>query len=190
MSEHNIGAIIKQYRRRKKITLQELSNSTGLSVSYLSMLERDLTSPTVANLNLICEAFGITMSDLILKLDSTQVLVRKEDRRLIFGNDGYIYEATTEGKHQMSGVVMTISDCLQHVSTPHVADEIGFVVCGQLELTIDEVSYILNPGDCIYINANSPHSYRKIGDEPCITHWVYGSPEAPPYSKVDPSNIV
>lgn len=69
MHDQAIGNMIKLCRRKKQITLQVLSEQTGLSVSYLSTLERGLSSPTIANLNLICEALGITMADLILKLD-------------------------------------------------------------------------------------------------------------------------
>lgn len=40
--------------------------------------------------------------------------------------------------------------------------------------------YILNEGDCIYIDANTDHSYCKLGDEECVSVWVYVSPHATP----------
>lgn len=40
--------------------------------------------------------------------------------------------------------------------------------------------YILNVGDCIYIDANTDHSYHKLGDEECVSVWVYASPHATP----------
>lgn len=40
--------------------------------------------------------------------------------------------------------------------------------------------YILNEGDCIYIDANTDHSYHKLGDEECVSVWVYASPHATP----------
>ena len=86
MHDQAIGNMIKLCRRKKQITLQVLSEQTGLSVSYLSTLERGLSSPTIANLNLICEALGITMADLILKLDEKKPVVYKNDRQIIFSN--------------------------------------------------------------------------------------------------------
>ncbi len=178
MYDQMIGNMIKLHRKKKGITLQGLSDRTGLSISYLSMLERGLNSPTVANLNSICEALDMTMSELILKLDAPQVLVRKDERRTIFSNPGYLYEVATEGKHQMSCVVMTVSDSLVHTSNPHVADEVGFVVKGSLSLSMNNEEYILNEGDCIYIDANTDHSYHNLGDGECISVWVYASSHA------------
>ena len=40
--------------------------------------------------------------------------------------------------------------------------------------------YILNEGDCIYIDANTDHSYHKLGDEECVSVWVYASPHSTP----------
>lgn len=40
--------------------------------------------------------------------------------------------------------------------------------------------YILNGGDCIYIDANTDHSYHKLGDKECVSVWVYASPHATP----------
>ena len=40
--------------------------------------------------------------------------------------------------------------------------------------------YILNEGDCIYIDANTDHSYHKLGDEECVSVWVYASLHATP----------
>ena len=41
--------------------------------------------------------------------------------------------------------------------------------------------YILNAGDCIYIDANTDHSYHKLGDEECVSVWVYASPMPRPW---------
>ena len=78
----------------------------------------------------------------------------------------------------MSCVVMTVSDSLVHTSNPHVADEVGFVVKGSLSLSMNNEEYILNEGDCIYIDANTDHSYHNLGDGECISVWVYASSHA------------
>ena len=178
MNDQMIGSMIKLHRKKKGITLQGMADRTGLSISYLSMLERGLSSPTIANLNLICEALNLTMSELILKLDTAQALVRRGERRTILSDTGYSYEAATEGKHQMSCVVMTVSDSLVHISNPHVADEIGFIIKGTLSLTMNDDEYVMHAGDCIYIDANTNHSYQKLGDEECVSVWVYASSHA------------
>jgi len=187
MSNEEIGAIIRQCRKSGNITLQELSNRTGLSAGYLSLLERGINSPTIENLNLICKSLGITMSQLILKLDAPKIVVHNDEREVIINNEGYLYEAATEGNRQMSCIVMTVNDTLLHTSNPHVADEIGFVIEGSISMNIDDNDYLLNPGSCIYIEAGTSHSYHKVSTEKCVTVWVYGttrtanSPKVPDY---------
>ena len=177
-----IGGILKHHRKRKNITLKELCDLTGLSVSYLSMLERGLNSPTVANLNLICKALDMTMAELIQKLDTSQIVVHRDERETIFRNDGYLYESATKGTRPLSCVVMTISDALVHESTPHVADEVGYVISGSLAMNVNGQDYTLEVGDSIYIAANSYHSYRKTSKCDCVSVWVYGTSHTPvPY---------
>lgn len=173
-----IGHHIKEYRKREKMTLANLAEKTGMSVSYLSMLERGLNSPTIENLNIICQALGITLTALIEKLDTTSSIVTHSGKRqVIFEDSSSLYEAATEGEHQMSSVIMTVTDCEKHESHGHVADEVGYIISGSLVMTVDGTDYPLNAGDCIYIEANRSHSYRKTGNENCVTFWTYSSSE-------------
>ena len=170
-----LGNMLKESRKKEKMTLQALSGLTGLSISYLSMLERGLTSPTVENLQIVCRALGITMADLFSRLDAAgNVVVRKQERPVIFSGEGYLYEAGTQGNRQMRCVIMTISDNEVHLSNAHVADEVGYVVSGSIVMTVSGVDHLVNPGDCIYIDANCNHSFRKVSQEDCVTIWVYG----------------
>ena len=71
--------------------MKDLSARSGLSISYLSMLERGLSSPTIANLNKICRAFNITLSGLVLTLDQDKILVKKDERRRIYDDAEVLY---------------------------------------------------------------------------------------------------
>ena len=143
-----LGGMLKEYRKREKLTLQALSSQTGLSISYLSMLERGLTSPTVENLQIVCRALNITMADLFSKLDAAgSTVVRREERPVIFSGDGYLYEAGTQGKRQMRCVIMTITDNEVHLSNAHIADEVGYIVSGSIIMTVNGVDHLMSPGD-------------------------------------------
>lgn len=171
-----IGNTIKAYRKQQNLTLQALAEKTELSVSYLSMLERGLNSPTIKNLNVICMALGITLSDLITNLQTADTItVKKDERRVIVDNGGCLYEAASEGRRQMSCVIMTVRDNDVHISSPHIADEIGYVVSGSIMMTVSGVQHTLNPGDCIYIEANQNHGFQKISEEDCVSVWTYGT---------------
>lgn len=183
MSPENIGIIIRAKRKQENMTLEALAEKTGLSVSYISMLERGMNSPTLANLQTICKALNITIYDLLQKLDASNPVVKKKDRKTIFNSNGFLYESMTEGKHQLSCIVMTITDNQPHASSPHIADEIGFVISGTLIMNLDGIEYTLEAGDSIYINANTEHSYRKISDEPSESIWF--SQSASPNTSIE-----
>lgn len=169
-----IGELVKQIRKSKGMTLQDLANATGLSVSYLSILERGGNSPTIANLQKICQALSITFNELILSLDENIVYIPKGQRRVIFEEcNAVLYEAITEGNRHIKSICMTVFDGQEHPSARHIADEFGYVISGSLCMTVDGVTYDLQPGDSLYICANSPHSFHKTSGEPCVSIWSY-----------------
>ena len=183
------GRILKTRRKSKNMTLNQLAQEPGLSSAYLSLLERNMNSPTVENLNRVCAALDLTLADLIEEANSSNnIVVKSTQRKLIFEGSGYLYEAASTGGRQMECLVMTISDTSLHVSNAHVADEIGYIVSGSITINVSGVEYPLSQGDCIYIEANQHHSYYKTSKEDCVSIWVYSSTQTytPPVLKEDP----
>ena len=119
--------------------------------------------------------FGEVVADAVICAE-----LKEAERPVIISAPGYRYEAATEGKHQMACVVMKTRDTLPHNSSTHIADEIGYIIKGALEMTIDGEKYIVNEGDCVYIDANTLHDYRRISDEECVSIWIYASAAATP----------
>ena len=172
-----IGDIIKETRKRNKITLKQLADITGVSVSYLSLLERNLNTPTVENLNKICSVLNLTLSDLITKAEhNSTVMIKPHQRKVIFSDKGYIYESAYDSNRKMNCIILTIKDEHVHISSPHMTDEIGYIVSGSIIMTVNGTEYELTAGDFMYIEANNHHSYRKISKEDCITVWFNISP--------------
>lgn len=167
-----IGIIIKKKRKEKKMTLSELAESTGFSVSYLSLLERGKNNPTVESLNKICFALNIMLSELISKIEtSPATIVKKGERHNIYNGNGFSYDGATDGNHELSCMVMTVRDNNEHKSSPHITDEIGYVLKGTITFFVANSKYTLTEGDCIYIEANNVHGYQKVGDEECQCLW-------------------
>ena len=167
-----LGNIIKLARKKNKITLNELAEKTGLSISYLSLMERGLNNPTLENLNKVCFALNLTLSDLITQAEnSAAVIIRPGEREVLFQNEGYKYETAFGDIRKMNCIFMTVDNNELHVSNAHVNDEIGYVVKGSMLLEINGVQYEANAEDCIYIEAGKNHSYRKTSEEECVTVW-------------------
>lgn len=170
----NIGTNIKYIRKEKGLTLQDISNATDLSLGYLSKLERNISSPNIANLHKICKALGITMTELMSQIEGNKTVVKKEERRVIFESESHVrYEMTTEGNRNLLGVCMIVDDNSVEKSYKHNTDEFGIVITGKMEITVGDDTHILNIGDSVYIEAETEHSFKKLSKEECITYWTY-----------------
>ena len=175
--DKDIGQAIKRIRSEMKLTLKEVAERTELSMSYLSLLERGLTSPTIINLQKICRVLNITMSGLLANTEPDLLLVKYDQRRVIYDDhNGVLMEATTDGSRGMTGVCMTIRDNEVHQSSAHVADELGTVISGSMVMTMGGVDYAMSEGDSLYIPAFTPHSFRKTSRKECVSIWVYNKP--------------
>ena len=75
----DIGAKIKRMRLANGLTLEELANRSELTKGFLSQLERDLTSPSVATLEDILEALGTNLKDFFSEDEEEQIVFRKNE---------------------------------------------------------------------------------------------------------------
>ncbi len=174
--DQEIGRKVKQIRQSNSLTLQELASLTNLSVSYLSLVERGMTSLTIINLQKICSALNITMSNLLSDSEGEKFVVRENERNMLYEStdSGVVYEAMTEGERNLSCVCMIISDKDVHLSEAHVADEVGTVISGSMMVTLeDNEAFEIVEGDTIYIPAFTQHSFVKTSRKDCISYWTY-----------------
>lgn len=171
----DVGSRIREIRKEKGLTLMELAKTTGLSAAYLSNLERDMCSPTLENVQRICAALNI---EIIKLLDDSgwknQEVIHAENRDVIFEQKGQIrYEAINFGPGRMDGVYIVIEPhCEYKKNWTHSRDEIGYILDGELTISIDERSYVLKAGDAFYIDAMKKHNLNNFSDKPCISLWI------------------
>lgn len=172
-----IGERIKAIRKQKNMTLAEMVEKTEFSLGFLSNVERNQTSPTIANLHKICNVLNITLNDILDLGDPTVedyvTVVRHDERKILFEQDNgsLKYEAMSEGDTQIKATVMTLSGDQIFPFTPHDHDEMGVIAEGSMEMQIDDKSYYLYPGDSIYIKTGTMHSGKKTSKENCVSYW-------------------
>ncbi|MBF7025530.1 XRE family transcriptional regulator [Staphylococcus kloosii] len=173
----DFGYALKKIRKQKQYTLTNLAAEIDLSVSYLSNLENNVTSPTLTNLQSICEALGVSMVEMLEDSNSQKAhVVREDERKQLFATDSGVNYHLVNGKLPQAQVIsMTIDkdNFNEEVSWGHHYDEIGIVVKGALEITVSEETYQLFEGDAIYIKSHKSHKYKKIGSGECKSYWIY-----------------
>lgn len=174
----DIGRRIKYIRKMKNKTLRQVSDESGLSVGYLSNLERGINSPTIDQLQKICSNLAVNITNILSSEQmNTGCVIKAGERKLLYleENDLVKYQLLVEGENDIEGICITIKDGVDYekASWGHGYDEIGIVITGKLCIEMMDAEYILEAGDSIYIKKNILHTFRNAGKDECVSHWFY-----------------
>ncbi len=188
ISEKRIGERIKRLRLKKSMGLVELGKHAGLSASFLSQLETGRVVPTLRNLARIALIFN---KDLSFFFESEPVSLfrvhRKQDRvRLpqtgvddptyFFESIGFMVPDRQLDPYYAEFLpVRKTQEIRPHV---HPGFEFLYVLEGELEVRHGDAVQVLNPGDGVYFDASTPHSYRCAGKTPSTAIIVTMHPTA------------
>lgn len=172
-----VGARIRQYRSNQGLTLKEVADRTGVSVSMLSMLERGLATASVGTLVSVASALGVHMYDLFDRgpTDPISPVKRLSEQTTMRTSEG----TTRRIAHHdaRSGVEMAVNEyepgsASGDVATHHDGREFGVVVSGTVTVELDGEFHELSEGDVISYSSGRPHRIVNTGDAPARTVWV------------------
>src|SRR5258706_15340685 len=82
-TELQLGATIRALRQARRLTLREVAERAGVTESFLSQVERDVASPSIATVGRIARAFDLSIAQLFAEGPETGRVVRREARRRI-----------------------------------------------------------------------------------------------------------
>jgi transcriptional regulator with XRE-family HTH domain len=165
-----IGAGLRRARQRKGLTLREVADAAGVTESFLSQVERDVASPSIATLRRIAVALGLSIGAIFDEVGPHGQLVRAADRRVVTypGLDARD-EFLTDGTGARLQVIMSViepgggtgAEAYAHESD----EECLLVLEGSLDLTVGVETYHLEVGDAIRYSSRVPHQNRNPGPE-------------------------
>ncbi|MCI2132271.1 MAG: cupin domain-containing protein [Eubacterium sp.] len=159
--------------------MKALSDQTGLSIGYLSNVERNITSPTILNLQKICEALHTSLGDLVTRPEENGIVIRAKDRRQTIDENHNIHILTMDFGLSEGYSLLMINDPRSPYSSfegtewTHGFTEVGYVVSGRIRVVINSTAYDLEQGDSILIRENAPHKvYNLSTTEKVVTYWT------------------
>lgn len=173
-----IGSKIKRLRLQLNLSQSELADRCELTKGYISQLENDLTSPSIATLMDILAALGTNLSEFFKKED---------DRRVTFSENDFI-EKHEDGmvlkwiipnaqKNEMEPVLVELlSGASTSVDFPHEGEEFGYVLDGKICITLGESNYVCKKGETFYYAADRSHHIKNIGKTIARLLWVSTPP--------------
>jgi len=174
-----VGDRLRAERHRARLTLREVAEKTGTSVSFLSAVERGVTGLSVSRLHALVKLYGITVQDLLVKGRPSSRLVRVPERpRLPTSYSGVEIEQLAVGPLQMEPHRYVVQPGAgSEGAYEHIGEEFVFVLRGRLEVWLEEKNhYQMTAGDCLYFPSTLPHRWHNPGPGPAELLWVNTPP--------------
>jgi DNA-binding transcriptional MerR regulator/quercetin dioxygenase-like cupin family protein len=172
--QESVAQTLLRLRRKHSLTLAEVEQKTGVSVSFLSSLERGYSKPSIATLQKMARLYDTNVLSFFADKDDTRRLVRMRDRKVLVPNPGVQMELLAFGKKAMEPHLFRIAPGAgSGGSYSHEGEEFIYVLQGKLEMWIDEIQhYVLQPGDSLYFDSTEAHRWRSLSDKETLLLWV------------------
>ena len=163
----DFGIKLKQLRLQCSLTQEELADRCELTKGYISQLENNLTSPSIATLTDILAVLG---SDLKSFFDEDV------EEKIVFDENDF-FEKEDDGET----ITWLVPNSLKNevdttVDMPHEGEEFGYVLSGEAVLHIGKKSYTIKQGNSFYFTSNKRHYIENKGNETAKILWVSSPP--------------
>ena len=181
MEQLQVGARIRHARVLKGMRMKDLAENVGYDESMISKIEAGKVMPSLPMLNRIVTALDRDLASFFgLEIDEHKLVQSRQDRLLVSG------DALRGGKGVRYERMVPIAagnllEANVHVVEPggekidaitHQGEATGYLVEGELELTIDGTVYLMKAGNSFFFKAYLTNSYRNIGTELARIIWV------------------
>ena len=176
----DIGLKLKELRILKGLTQEELADRAELSKGFISQLERNLTSPSIATLMDILQCLGTSLKDFFNDAD---------DEQIVFGKDDFFEKIDTElhnkvewiipnaQKNMMEPIRLTLSPGgSTYPDNPHEGEEFGYVLSGSIRLILGKRTIKVKKGESFYFTANTTHYIKASEKSGAVLIWVSTPP--------------
>lgn len=170
------GQRLREIRKSKELTLNQLASKTGLSISLLSQIERSIVDPTVGTFWKICTSLDIPIHQFFQEIEEEHLIVRKSERKIMelsHSNVRYhILSPNRSGKIEYLLVEIGPNETLESELVSHPGEECGYILQGELKIILGNQEIYLKEGDSICFQSTTPHRYVNVGQRVSISIWA------------------
>lgn len=173
-----IGQRIKQLRVMKGLTQEELADRAELSKGFISQVERDLTSPSIATLMDILQCLGVSVSEFFTEEPEEQIVFTKEDyfiKKDEENKNTIEWIVPNAQKNQMEPILLKLEPGgSTDPDNPHEGEEFGYVLNGAVTIHLGNKVYRAKKGETFYYVSGKQHYLTsKVG---ATVLWISSPP--------------
>jgi transcriptional regulator with XRE-family HTH domain len=167
----NVGEILKRFRLRRGESLRDVAHGTGLSPSFLSVLERGESDITLGRLAAIAEHFGHDIGSLLgySARGARPHVIRRDDRIAVDRGPGVDYHVLRIPSAELELVIATFDPHAGfHDELSHEGIDIVLILQGRVVVTINAADYTLEEGEAAVWSGGYRHRVRNDEDEKAL----------------------
>lgn len=156
-----IGPPMRASRQKAGMTLQDVARLAGVSIGYLSLIERDQATPTLTTLDRIAQALGVGLDRFVVRPEPVECVTRAAERqRFQVGSDllGYERVSAQFPGSELSSYVLTFAPGYHAEAVDHAGEEHVYVLSGAMELRLDGKLLHLTAGDSVHYPSTRAHA--------------------------------
>jgi DNA-binding transcriptional MerR regulator/uncharacterized cupin superfamily protein len=173
----SIGPRFRKLRLRRGESLATVANAVGVSIGFLSNLERSQSGASIGIMHKLAHYYGLNILDLFNPIDGTGPLVRPQDRKSLEGGPGVHMELLASGKITMEPHLFRVAPGAgSGESYSHEGEEFLYLVRGRLDIVLDSKEFQLRAGDSFYFSSKTQHRWVNPGKIETIILWINTPP--------------
>lgn len=172
-----IGAHLRRLRAERRLSLAQVARVAGISVGFLSALERSQMSGSVGTLRKLARFYKTNILDFFDAADTSSLQVRPDERKILEAGPGVKMELLAWGNTVMEPHLFRVApEAGSGDSYTHEGEEFLYILRGELAITVQEKQYRLKTGDSFYFESATSHRWKNPGRGECWILWVNTPP--------------
>jgi len=175
----DIGEKLRELRIQRNLTQEELADRCELSKGFISQVERDLASPSIATLKDLSECLGSNLKTFFADETSEKIVFAPQD--MFEKEDGEGKKITwlipDAQKNSMEPILLELEPgCQSNVLPPHEGEEFGYVLEGQIRLLAGKRKFTVKQGYSFCLHPSTTHSLQNTGQSSAKVLWISTPP--------------
>ncbi|WP_426302388.1 helix-turn-helix domain-containing protein [Arthrobacter sp. R-11] len=170
-----IGSRIRAARQSQRLTIEQVAEATGLTKGFLSRVERDLTSPSVASLVTLCQVLSVSIGELFAAPE-THLTRRDDGPKISLGGEGIVERLLTARSERRLQIIQAVIEPRgRGESELYAVDcdvDVLHVTKGRIQLILSNEKYDLEEGDTLSFPGREPHTWVNPTDETVEVLWI------------------
>lgn len=184
MQTQHVGERLRRWRRQRNLTLDEVASRAGCSPSMVSKIETKKAEASLTLLRRLAAALDVNVAAVFEEAGSERVVTKPAQRPRLDGDalrsgDGIVLERLvpyrTDALLQVNIHIVAPGGASDGLIS-HVGEEMGYLLEGIIDLTVDGEVYRLEAGDSFHFNSERPHGYSNPGEVSARILWVNTPP--------------